>query len=442
VKSDLERHRAWSVKLPNFDGVNYSLGLYGLMKARNLQDFKAALSRQLMPRWNLLYSDAENIYWVHNGNVAARAQGYDWRKPVPGWLKETEWGPYIPFNLHPQLLNPPSGFLQNCNDPFWVATRASGLDPLAPAPYYLQNPPAVDQPQPRTALPERTVEQYLLAAKPIAGEEALNTRGERVFQVLTQDRKFTLDEMKELGLDTYLLPADVIVPLLDRAYKRKPEPRLARALDLIRAWDHRSATDSAAFTYIYFWAKAYIDLFSGSRFSRFISYSRRKIDVDSAEEQDMALRALHEALDRIQKRFGRSEVPWGDVNVVVRGGVFPMDGTDLFGVLHPDEGVEQEDGRIHSNDGWGHLMVVMEGEPKQIWSLLPYGQSEDPNSPHYNDQARLHSRRQLKRFWFTPEEILRHTTRVWGNRDRLRKLLPSRARQQAVSEPAPPARCY
>ena len=28
VKSDRERHRAWSVKLPNSDGVNYSLGLY------------------------------------------------------------------------------------------------------------------------------------------------------------------------------------------------------------------------------------------------------------------------------------------------------------------------------------------------------------------------------------------------------------------------------
>mgnify|MGYP002153789028 CR=1 FL=1 len=75
-----------------------------------------------------------------------------------------------------------------------------------------------------------------------------------------------------------------------------------------------------------------------------------------------------------------------------------------------------------SNDGWGHLMVVMEGDPKQIWSLLPYGQSEDPKSPHYNDQAKLHSRRELKRVWFTAEEILRHTTRVWGSRDRLEKM--------------------
>ena len=273
VKSDLERHRAWSVRLPNFDGVNYSVGLYSLMKARNLHDFKAALSSQLMPRWNLLYSDAENIYWVHNGNVATRASGYDWRKPVPGWVKDTEWGPYIPFEQYPQLLNPPSGFLQNCNEPFWVATRGSGLDPLAPAPYYLQNPPTADSVRTRSALAARAVEQYLQEpGKPTAGEEALNTRAERVFQVLTQDKKLTLDEMKELGLDTYVVAADVIVPLLVRAYKRAPDPRLARAMDLIRAWDRRSATNSVAFTYVYFWVKAYIDLFTGSRFSRFISY--------------------------------------------------------------------------------------------------------------------------------------------------------------------------
>jgi acyl-homoserine lactone acylase PvdQ len=64
-------------------------------------------------------------------------------------------------------------------------------------------------------------------------------------------------------------------------------------------------------------------------------------------------------------------------------------------------------------------MIVMEGNPKQIWSLLPYGESKDPSSPHYNDQAKLHSQRKVKRFWFTPEEILHHKESVWGNRDRL-----------------------
>ena len=79
-------------------------GMYRIMKSQNLTEFKAAVARQLMPRWNLLYSDAENIFWVHNGNVARRAEGYDWSKPVPGWTKETEWGPYLPFEVYPQAV--------------------------------------------------------------------------------------------------------------------------------------------------------------------------------------------------------------------------------------------------------------------------------------------------------------------------------------------------
>ena len=97
-----------------------------------------------------------------------------------------------------------------------------------------------------------------------------------------------------------------------------------------------------------------------------------------------------------------------------------MDGTALYDVLHPDEGPEQENGQMYCNDGWGDLLIVVEGNPKEIWSLLPYGESEHAESPHYNDMAKLHSRRQAKRFWFTPEEILAHTESVWGDRNRIR----------------------
>ncbi len=407
VKIDREQDRAWSVKLPNFDGVNYSLGLYGLMKAQNLDEFKAALARQLIPRWNFLYSDAKNIYWVHNGNVPERNEKYDWLKPVPGWTKETEWGPQTPFAKYPQLTNPPAGFLQNCNNAFWVSTPNSGLDPLMLGPSYLQYP-----------------------VKPGAGLEALNTRGERVFQVLGQDRKFTFDEMKDLGFDTYILPADVIVPLLAEAAKnRLTDARLQSPIEKLRAWNRRSAVDSVETTLLYYWAKTYQEFLTEATYARFVAYDRGTIDIHSAEEQEMAWRAFSEAIDRIEKKFGKLPIPWGQINIVVRGGEFPMDGAsvELFGMLHPDEGPEQDDGRIFCNDGWGHFMVVMEPEPagasaKEVWSLLPYGESEHPSSPHYNDLAKLHSEHRLKRFWLTPAEILANTESVWGDKSRIRRM--------------------
>ena len=55
--------------------------------------------------------------------------------------------------------------------------------------------------------------------------------------------------------------------------------------------------------------------------------------------------------------------------------------------------------------------------------MLPYGQSEHPESLHYNDQTRLHSNRQVKRFWLTPAEILAHAESIRGDRDRIKQLM-------------------
>lgn len=411
VKFDAERNRAWSVKVPSFEGVNYSTGLYGLMKAQNLDEFKAALGRQLIPRWNFLCTDRENIYWVHNGDVPERNNKFDWFKPVPGWTKETEWGPFIPFEKYPQLTNPPSGFLQNCNNAFWVSTTQSGLDPLMLGPYYLQYP-----------------------VKAGAGMEALNTRGERVIQVLGQDKKFTRDDMVALGYDTYILPADVIVPLLLEASKdRLKDENLREPLEELKKWNRKSAVDSLASTYLYYWAKTYREQQGEAKYARFVAYEREKIDIHSSEEQDLAWRAFTEGMELLHQKFGTLDVPWGKINVVMRNGAFPMDGTsvELFGVLHPDEGPEQDDGRIFCNDGWGHLMIVVEPDrdgarPKQIWSLLPYGESEHKDSPHYNDLARLHSRHGVKPFWFSVEDILANTESVRGDKSRIRHMIAAK----------------
>jgi acyl-homoserine-lactone acylase len=398
VKYDPETGHAYSVRLPNFEGVNYATGLYGLMKCRNLSDFKRALSRQLIPRWNFLYTDTENLYWVHNGNVARRNTSFDWSKPVPGWSKDTEWGDYLPYSLYPQQLNPASGFLQNCNNPPWVCTRDSGLKPLEPVPYYLHAQPRAD-----------------------AGEEVLNTRGERLFQVLGSNRTFSLPDMFALAFDTHIMPTDVIIPLLAQtARSQHLSPEARKAISAIERWDGSSRKDSIAYTFIHFWVLAYKQMFSESAFVRFTSYERRTlIDVNSAKEQQQAAAALENAIEKLKASYGRSEVSWGTINVVVRNGTFPLEGESLFNVLHPDEGVEQDDKTIHCNDGWGHLMIVTETTPKRIWTLLPYGESQHSSSPHYGDQARMHSNQQPKQFWFSAGEILAHTESVWGDRDRL-----------------------
>ena len=401
VKLDLEGRRAYSLKLPNFDSVNYSTGLYRIMKAHDLASFQEALSAQYIPRWNFLFTDATDLYWVHNAVVARRDSRFDKTKPLPGWDRDSEWGPYLPFTANPQITNPRSGYLQNCNNPPWVVTRDSGLKPLDPAPYYLSG-----------------------VFDAAAGEEVSNPRGDRMQRILERPQgNFTVDDFKAIGFDTYVLAADVFVPLLlEAAAARQPveDGRVSRAVELLREWDRQSTVDSKAYPYVHYFAEEYRNLNSPASFERFSGYRRDRIDVHSTAEQAKAWQAFERAVEHVGRLYGKRDVTWGELNGVMRGTWLPVGGTADFDVLHPDKGDVGADGRVYCDDGWGHIMIVMEGEPKQAWTLLPFGESENPGSPHYADQARLHSSGQLKRFWFTPEEILANTESVWGDRGRLR----------------------
>jgi acyl-homoserine lactone acylase PvdQ len=405
VKFDERRRCAYALKLPNFDGVNYSTGLYHLMKSRDLASFQAALAEQLIPRWNFLYTDASNLYWVHNALVARRNGRFDKTMPMPGWTSETEWGPYLPFSANPQIANPRSGFLQNCNNPPWVVTRDSGLKLLVPTPYYLSDP-----------------------VQASSGEEDLNPRAKRLLGVLTRPQGgFTVDDFTQLNFDTYVLAADTFVPLLlEAAARRQPigDARVSHAIDLLRGWNRRSSADSIAYTYVHYFAEAYKKLPWPAGLNRFSRFDTDCVDIHSRLEQYVAWFAFERAVRRVEELYGKHEAPWGEVSGVFRGTWLPVGGTADFDVLHPDKGDEHGDGRVYCNDGWGHMMVAMEGEPKMVWTLLPFGESEDPQSPHYADQARLHSSERLKRFWITPAEILAHTESVWGDRQRLFRKQP------------------
>ena len=69
-----------------------------------------------------------------------------------------------------------------------------------------------------------------------------------------------------------------------------------------------------------------------------------------------------------------------------------------------------EDGISYIDSGQSCTTVVMlkEGDVRS-YSVVPYGQSEDPDSPHYTDQGRLlFQERKLKDSWFQRERLDGH----------------------------------
>jgi acyl-homoserine-lactone acylase len=121
------------------------------------------------------------------------------------------------------------------------------------------------------------------------------------------------------------------------------------------------------------------------------------------------LRALSEAKGYMLEKFGSIEVAWGEVNRGRRGKrSWPLAGCEknlrAIGTSGPDE-----DGVFYADRGQSCPTLVIFGPEIESYSAVPYGQSEDPNSPHFTDQGEeLFARCRLKPTWFSEVGLLQN----------------------------------
>ena len=97
-----------------------------------LPTFEKALARLQVPCFNVLYGDRDgHIEYLYNGTVPRRAKGdlAYWAGVVPGDTSETLWNDYLTYDELPKVIDPPSGYVQNTNDPPWNAAWPNSLDP-------------------------------------------------------------------------------------------------------------------------------------------------------------------------------------------------------------------------------------------------------------------------------------------------------------------------
>jgi penicillin amidase len=90
--------------------------LLGIGKARNWQEFVAALEDVGAPMQNIHYADTSgHIGFIAPGRVPIRRRG-DGRWPVPGWTGDYDWQGWIPFGALPRAIDPPEAVLFNANN--------------------------------------------------------------------------------------------------------------------------------------------------------------------------------------------------------------------------------------------------------------------------------------------------------------------------------------
>jgi acyl-homoserine-lactone acylase len=297
----------------------------------------------------------------------------------------------------PYHLNPPNGWLQNTNN--W---------PYSAAGPYSHKP---------SAFP-RYMDTF--------GE---NPRGIHAQMVLGQRKDFTLGSLRDAAYDSYQPAFAQLVPHLLAAWDKAPAShRLKRRLEApvaaLRGWDYRWGVNSVPNSLAVFWAEAMLAALPPelrAQRTRLADHMERHLTA----EQKLA--AFGEAVERLERDFGRWEVPWGEINRFQRvTGAIVQPFSDaqpsiavgfpsaLWGSLasfgaRPYPGTK----RWYGNVGNSFVAVVEFGDKVRARAVSAGGESGDPRSPHFNDQAQLYADGNLREVYFYPEQLKGKTERVY-----------------------------
>ena len=368
-------------------------------KARNFEEFKKTLDLRGNISNNTVYADAEgNIAYWHGNRIPKRDPKYDWSKPVDGSIAATEWKGYHNINETVFSINPVNGWLQNCNStPFTVAGISSPKK---------ENYPSYMAPD---------------------GE---NFRGINAVRVLSEENKYTIDKVIKAGYDRRLAAFEVLVPALLRAFEQNVRGNdslyntLYEPIGVLRDWDFRCDENSIATTLAIEWGQKISPALNRAAGGDQVEKARNF--AANANANDMLL-PLVSTINDLKARFGSWKTPWGEINRFQR---ISSDIDNKFDDNKPSIPVgfaASSWGMLPSfvsrtfpgtkkrygYNGNSFVCAVEFGKRVKARSILTGGESGDPSSKHFVDQAMMYSKGEFKDVLFYKEDVMKHVEKSY-----------------------------
>lgn len=373
-------------------------------RANSMAAFEKTLALQGNISNSTVYADAAgNIAYWHGNRIPKKDPKFDWTKPVDGTTKATDWKGLHPISEIVHLINPPNGWLQNCNSSAFSVAGANSPDPA----------------------------KYTAYMAP----DKENFRGINAVRTLSEENVYTIDKLIAAGYDRRLPAFEILVPALVKAFESSVQPTdslfayLAGPVAVLKQWDFKSTESSIATTLAIEWGQKILPAINGIQ-----SLEDEESDIvhktkyfAAHAKPDVLLVPLYSTILELQQKFGKWQLPLGEINRFQRISndlTLKFDDnqpsvpvgfvTSTWGMLpayvsFPFPNTKKRYG-LHGNS---FICAVEFGPRIKAKSLLAGGESGHPESKHFNDQATMYAKGEFKDVLYYREDVQKHAERTY-----------------------------
>ncbi|HEY9744510.1 MAG TPA: acylase, partial [Coleofasciculaceae cyanobacterium] len=370
--------KAVALRVVGLDQPNMMEQIWDMARASKLSEFEAALQRLQLPMFNILYSDRDgHILYLFNGQVPIHSKGdwNYWQGIVPGDTSATLWTQTRPYRDLPRVLDPPSGWLQNANDPPWTTTFPQALNP--------KNYP------------------------PDIAPRFMHFRAQRSVRMLMEKKKISYEEMIADKFSSHMELADRILDDLIPAARRLGGELGSQAADVLEAWDRKADANSRGAVLFAVWARMMPE---SNWFATRWNENSALTTPDGLADAAGAVKVLEAAATTVRLLYGALDVPWGQVARLRYGNVdLPASGgPGLFGIFQVVDLAPASGGGFQQIAGDTYMAAVEFSNPIRAKVLTTYGNATQQGNPHIGDQLPLYARNELRSVWRTRKDIEAH----------------------------------
>ena len=386
---DTVDHKAYAVKCGWLEiGGSPYLASLRMDQAKTWEEFRDACNYSNIPGENMVWADKYgNIGWQAVGIIPLR-NNHSGMVPVLG-NGDYEWDKYLPIIDKPNSYNPTSQFIATANEnvtpddyEHWNAIGYTWSDPY---------------------------------------------RGNRINNVLNENKTFTINEMKDLQVDYYSIPAEILINELNSI---KINENLNDFKNILSSWNYTLDKDSyEAGIYIqwereimyYFYSK-YVPLeVTNLLYVQLYTIIKKLKSLNNSEKTKFLNETLSSAINKLKEKFGDDQTKW----------IYGQKDYKHIKIKHPLEDVVNDSiksiiefntyprsGNMFTPGSTGYYFNQSSGATFRViidtkdWdnsiATNSPGQSGNPESPFYNNLYKSWAKDEYFKLLYSKKEVNSH----------------------------------